>query len=270
VPVHGDPAPRPEAAGLSAAGLPAAGLPAAAPVLELDQLTTGYGDLAVVRGVSLCIRPGEVVALFGPNGAGKTTTLLGAVGVLPRTGGQVRWRGEPTRQPLHRLARDGLAFVPEQRSIISGLSARDNLRLGGGSVQDALAEFPELEQHLGKKAGLLSGGQQQMLALARALASKPAALLIDEPSLGLAPLIVQRLLQALRSAAERTGLAVLLVEQQARRALSVADRWYVLNNGTVAAEGRAGDDAGLVESVYLPSLSGTGAPHTPKDTANLP
>ena len=260
MPVQGDPA-RPATAPADPATAvdPARTAdPMAASVLELEHLTTGYGDLAVVRGVSLCIRPGEVVALFGPNGAGKTTTLLGTVGVLPRMGGQVRWRGEPTRKPLHRLARDGLAFVTEERSIISGLTARDNLRLGAGSVQDALAEFPELEPHLGKKAGLLSGGQQQMLTLAHALASKPTALLIDEPSLGLAPLIVQRLLQALRSAADRTGLAVLLVEQQARRALSVADRWYVLNNGTVVAEGSAGGDAALVESVYLPSLSGPG------------
>ena len=235
-----------------------AGPPAApAPVLELEHLTTGYGDLPVVRDVSLCVRPGEVVALFGPNGAGKTTTLLGAVGVLPRMSGQVRWRGEPTRKPLHRLARDGLAFVPEERSVISGLSARDNLRLGGGSVQAAVAEFPELAEHLGRKAGLLSGGQQQMLRLAHALASAPTALLVDEASLGLAPLIVQRLLQALRGAADRTGLAVLLVEQQARRALSVADRWYLLNKGTVVAEGSTEGDPERLEAVYLSSLSGT-------------
>jgi branched-chain amino acid transport system ATP-binding protein len=237
--------------------------PQAAPVLELEDLTTGYGDLAVVRGVSLCVRPGEVVALFGPNGAGKTTTLLGAVGVLPRMSGCVRWRSEVTREPLHRLARDGLAFIPEERSVISGLTARDNLRLGGGSVQAALAEFPELEPHLGQKAGLLSGGEQQMLRLAHALASKPTALLVDEASLGLAPMIVQRLLQALRSAADRTGLAVLLVEQQARRALSVADRWYLLNNGTVAAEGSADGDPARLEAVYRSSLSGASAPDAP-------
>ena len=241
-----------------------AAVPPAAPVFELEDLMTGYGDLAVVRGVSLFVRPGEVVALFGPNGAGKTTTLLGAVGVLPRMSGQVKWRGEPTRQPLHRLAREGLAFVPEERSIISSLSARDNLRLGGGSVEAALAEFPELEQHLGRKAGLLSGGQQQMLTLAHALASKPAALLVDEASLGLAPIIVQRLLQALRSAADRTALAVLLVEQQARRALSVADRWYLLNRGTVVAEGSAGDDPARLEAVYLSSLSGSSALGAPR------
>jgi branched-chain amino acid transport system ATP-binding protein len=247
-PVQGGPALPPEPPG-----------PLAAPVLELENLVTGYGDLPVVRDVSLCVRPGEVVALFGPNGAGKTTTLLGAVGVLPRMSGQVRWRGEPTRQPLHRLAREGLAFVPEERSVISSLTARDNLRLGGGSVQAALAEFPELEEHLGRKAGLLSGGQQQMLRLAHALASKPTALLVDEASLGLAPLIVQRLLQALRSAADRTGLAVLLVEQQARRALSVADRWYLLNKGTIVAEGSADGDPARLEAVYLSSLSGTSA-----------
>lgn len=246
---QGDPVP---AAEVSAA-------PLTAPVLELEDLMTGYGDLAVVRGLSLCVRPGEVVALFGPNGAGKTTTLLGAVGVLPRMSGQVRWRGRVAREPLHLLARDGLAFIPGERSIISGLTARDNLRLGGGSVRAALAEFPELERHLGKKAGLLSGGEQQMLRLAHALASKPRALLVDELSLGLAPIIVQRLLQALRSAADRTGLAVLLVEQQARRALSVADRWYLLDNGAIVAEGSSDGDPARLEAAYLSSLAGTNA-----------
>jgi branched-chain amino acid transport system ATP-binding protein len=227
-----------------------------APVLELDGLTAGYGDLAAVRDVCLRVHPGEVVTLFGPNGAGKTTTLLGAVGVLPRMRGVVRWRGEVTRKPLHHLARNGLAFVPEERSIISGLTARDNLRLGRGSVDAALKHFPELEEVLGRKAGLLSGGQQQMLTLARALASEPTALLIDELSLGLAPLIVERLLSAVRAAADESQVAVLLVEQQARRALSVADRWYLLNNGVVVTEGTAAGGAEALESAYLKGMTG--------------
>jgi branched-chain amino acid transport system ATP-binding protein len=224
------------------------------PVLELVGLTSGYGDLAAIRDVSIQIFPGEVVALFGPNGAGKTTTLLAAVGVLPQMRGSVLWRGSKTRQPLHKLVRGGLAFVPEERSIIAGLTARDNLRLGRGGLDAALQHFPELEPHLSRKAGLLSGGQQQMLTLARALASDPIALLVDELSLGLAPLVVERLLSAVRQAADERGVAVLLVEQQARRALSVADRWYLLSNGELVTQGNADSGIETLEAAYLAKL----------------
>jgi branched-chain amino acid transport system ATP-binding protein len=227
------------------------------PVLELTGVTAGYGDLAAVRDVSLVLYPGEVVALFGANGAGKTTTLMAAVGVLPRMSGTVLWRGRPSPRRLHLVCRAGLAYVPEARSIISGLSARDNLRLGRGGVDAALAYFPELERLLGRKAGLLSGGEQQMLILARALARKPNALLVDELSLGLAPLVVERLLAAIRQAADDEGLAVLLVEQQARRALSAADRWYLLRNGSISANGDAASGAGTLEAAYLASMTDT-------------
>jgi branched-chain amino acid transport system ATP-binding protein len=219
-------------------------------VLELQGVTAGYGDLSAIRDVSLAVCPGEVVALFGPNGAGKTTMLMAAVGQLPRTTGQVLWRGHPAASALHRLARQGLCYVPEMRSIISSLSARDNLRLGHGGIAAALTYFPELEGLLDRRAGLLSGGEQQMLTLARALATKPIALLVDELSLGLAPMVVGRLLEALRNAADHDGLAVLLVEQQARRAMSVADRWYLLNNGSIIAQGAADQNDGL-EAAYL-------------------
>ena len=225
------------------------------PVLELASVTAGYGDLAAVRDISIELHAGEVVALFGPNGAGKTTTLMAAVGVLPRMGGTVLWRGERSPRRLHMVSRAGLAYVPEARSIISGLSARDNLRLGRGGVDAALVYFPELGPLLGRKAGLLSGGEQQMLILARALASKPAALLVDELSLGLAPLVVERLLAAVREAADTEGLAVLLVEQQARRALSAADRWYLLRNGSIAASGVASSGLGTLEAAYLASMT---------------
>jgi branched-chain amino acid transport system ATP-binding protein len=227
------------------------------PVLELVGVTAGYGDLAAVRDVSLRVAAGEVVALFGPNGAGKTTTLMAAVGALPRMSGHVRWRGAPAAKRLHAMARAGLSFVPEERSVISGLSTLDNLRLGRGGVEDALAHFPELTELLSRRAGLLSGGQQQMVTLARALAAGPAALLVDELSLGLAPLVVDRLLATIRQAADQQGLAVLLVEQQARRALAIADRWYLLRNGSVVAEGDAGAGMETLEAEYLLGIPGT-------------
>jgi branched-chain amino acid transport system ATP-binding protein len=223
-------------------------------VLEATGVTAGYGDLAAVRDLNLSVNAGEIVALFGPNGAGKTTTLLACVGLLPCTSGAVRWHGQPAPMSLHRLARRGVAYVPEGRSVTTSLSVRENLQLGRGDVDHAVAVFPELRPLLDRKAGLLSGGEQQMLTLGRALASRPRALLVDELSLGLAPLIVKRLLLALRHAADETGLAVLLVEQQARNALEVADRWYLLKSGAVVAHGDASSNVGVLEEAYLASM----------------
>ncbi|MFC9557503.1 ABC transporter ATP-binding protein [Rhodococcus sp. NPDC056960] len=223
------------------------------PILRLESLTAGYGDLAAIRDVSLEVRPGEMVALFGPNGAGKSTTLLASVGVLPKMSGQVYFRSAPTQKALYSLARQGIAFVPETRSVISGLTTRENLELGRGGVQKALEAFPELEPLLPRKGGLLSGGEQQMVALARALGSEPSVLLVDELSLGLAPMLVERLLQALRKETERTGLAVLLVEQQTRRALAQTDRWYLLRSGSLVAEGKSSDGPAALERAYLRS-----------------
>jgi branched-chain amino acid transport system ATP-binding protein len=224
---------------------------ASTPTLQLNQLTARYGDLTAVRGVSLMVRAGEVVALFGANGAGKSTTLKAAVGAHPRASGEVLWMGKRTNLPLYRMARRGLAFVPEERTIVPGLTARDNLRLSTGGVAGPLEHFPELEQILDRKAGLLSGGEQQMLILGRALSRKPKALLVDELSLGLAPIVVDRLLAALRRAADEDQVAVLLVEQQARRALSVADRWYVMTNGAISGQGSSADGLSTLQAAYL-------------------
>jgi branched-chain amino acid transport system ATP-binding protein len=228
---------------------------------EIRGLTAGYGDLIAVRDISVRVHRGEIVALLGPNGAGKSTTLLAAVGVIPRVCGEVLWSGEQTKAKLHRLCRQGLAFVPEGRSVIAGLTVRDNLSIGSGGVSGALNYFPELEALLGRKAGLLSGGEQQMLTLGRALATRPEVLLADELSLGLAPLMVDRLLTALRSAVDDHGTSVLLVEQQVRRALSIADRWYLLSNGTVVDSGLRSTQ-GAFEKAYQTSIGGRVIPTT--------
>ena len=171
-------------------------------------LAAGYHKHPVVEGIDLEVRAGEVVALLGPNGAGKTTTLLALTGELPPLAGEVTFRGVKTTSPLHRRARNGLAFVPEERSVFPQLTAGENLKIGRGDDEIALALFPELKPLLNRRGGLLSGGEQQMLTLARALSRKPVLLLADELSLGLAPLVVQRLLKAVRTAADERGVGV--------------------------------------------------------------
>ncbi|MCU1552354.1 MAG: transporter related [Glaciihabitans sp.] len=233
---------------------PRVGASDARPLLELRGLTAGYGDLSAVRGLSLVLHPGEIVALFGANGAGKTTALLASVGVLPLKQGSVLWQGSEVTDQLHKRARSGLCFVPVAPSILKRLTTRENLMLGRGGVDRAVGIFPELSGLLDRPAGLLSGGEQQILSLARALAAQPSAILVDELSLGLAPQIVERLLDALRQAALNDGLAVLLVEQQVRRALAIADRWYLLGNGELIDAGLAKEHAKL-EASYLAGLT---------------
>jgi branched-chain amino acid transport system ATP-binding protein len=224
--------------------------PAAEEMIATGNLIAGYGDLAAVRDLSLTVNKGEMVALIGPNGAGKTTTLATMAGILRPLGGEVRWRGEPTTAPLHALARDGLGFIPETGSVFMKMSTRDNLRLVPAGLDDALDLFPELKPLLNRPAGLLSGGEQQMLTIGRALSRRPHVLLIDELSLGLAPVVVKRLLSAVRNAAREWGVAVLLVEQQAVRALEVVDRWYLLRHGELLAEGDQDSTSGALDS-YL-------------------
>ena len=222
--------------------------------LEAADLTAGYGKIPVVHGIDLEVRRGEIVALVGANGAGKTTTLMTLAGALPALGGTVRIDGEATTAPLHHRARNGLAFVPEQRAIFRRLDVAANLRLGLGPVDAAVAIAPELGPLMGRRAGLLSGGEQQILVLARALAADPQVVVVDEVSLGLAPRVVQRMLGLLRVAAER-GAAVLMVEQRLQNVLRAADRLVVLRRGTVALAGTTAELAQRVDEVhaaYLP------------------
>jgi branched-chain amino acid transport system ATP-binding protein len=222
-------------------------------LLQTRGLSAGYGGQPVVHDLEIEVRAGEIVALLGANGAGKTTTLLTMAGELPTIAGEVLLDGSPTKAPLHRRARNGLGYITEERSVFMGLSARDNLRCGGVSPSQALELVPELERCMDTRGGLLSGGEQQMLTLARAIARKPRILLADELSMGLAPLVVDRLLKAVRAAAD-SGTAVLIVEQYARKALNYADRVYVMRGGRIEmdlsaeqARGRLAD----IEAAYL-------------------
>lgn len=219
--------------------------------LEARGLCAGYGELHVVRDVDLHVHPGEIVALLGPNGAGKSTTLLTLAGELAPVAGELKWFGNALSGPLHRRAAAGLAFVPEERSVIMSMTVRDNLLLGSGGIDPAVEVFPELGKLLDRRAGLLSGGEQQMVTLGRALARKPKVLLADELSLGLGPMVVDRLLAALGDAAKTFGVGIILVEQQARRALAATDRWYLMRRGEIVASGDSDGGIDEIQRLFL-------------------
>ncbi len=219
------------------------------PLLEVRDLRVAYGHVEAVRGVSLAVEEGRIVTLIGPNGAGKTSLLSALAGLVRPAGGEVRLEGrDVTGVPAHQAVAAGLSLVPEGRAILGRMTVEENLRLAGelrrprSEIRAALEEqylrFPILAERRRSPAGTLSGGQQQMLAFARALVARPRVLLLDEPSMGLSPLLVQQVFEIVR-AIHREGATILLVEQNARIALSVADRAYVLERGQVVLEGDA-------------------------------
>ena len=215
----------------------------AEPLLELDRVQARYGAVPVVRGVSLTVASGEIVGLIGPNGAGKTTTLLTIMGAVPRAGGEVRLGGELiSGWSPEKIVSRGVGLVPEGRHIFANLTVGENLRLGlagrksdnglGGDLEWIRSLFPVVDEFRDRPAGALSGGQQQQLAIARALVAAPRVLLLDEPSLGLAPSLIETVLGALTEIRDR-GVAILLVEQRAQLIAGFADRTHVLTGGQI-------------------------------------
>jgi len=218
-----------------------------AAALEIEQLSVTYGGIRAVKGISLRVEPGQIVALIGANGAGKTSTLKGIVGLLPSARGRVRVFGqEVLGVPTHRIVAQGVTLVPEGRAIFQGMSVRENLELGSilqrdpqgiaARMERVLTLFPRLGERLTQAGGTLSGGEQQMLAIGRALMSEPRILLLDEPSLGLAPKLVRQIFDGIIEIA-KSGLTILLVEQNTRLALETAHRAYVLVTGEIALSG---------------------------------
>jgi len=221
-------------------------------MLKLESVSISYGAIQAVRDVSIDVPRGEVVTIIGANGAGKSTLLKSIVGLEPVAGGRISFDGQDiTKTPAHRRTGMGVALSPEGRGVFSDQSVRDNLLLGAYSkksdsarteqkIEQFFTMFPRLEERQEQLAGTLSGGEQQMLAIARALMSEPKLLLLDEPSLGLAPLIIRDIFNTIRALRE-TGLTILLVEQMANQALGVADRAYVLETGSVTLQGKGSD-----------------------------
>lgn len=214
-----------------------------APVLDISGLTVRYGTATVLRDVDLQVKRGQVVALLGANGAGKTTLMRAAAGLVSASAGSVALNGTPANKAKpHKRSRRGLCLIPEGRGIFPNLTVRENLRLQGTpserrqTLERIVSAFPVLGERLGQRAGSLSGGQQQMVALGRALVSDPSVVLLDEVSMGLAPLIVDQIFEALEGLAS-TGVALLLVEQYVSKALSMADQIYVLDRGSVSWTG---------------------------------
>jgi branched-chain amino acid transport system ATP-binding protein len=234
-------------------------------ILEVEDLCVSYGKVEALHHVDIKVGAGQIVTVIGPNGAGKTTMLSAVMGLLPRSQGRVSFQGQEVGDAeVEEMVADGVNLVPESRALFGELSVEDNLLLGAfsryrkgdrdssGTLNEVFDIFPRLKERRTQHAGTLSGGERQMLALARALMAKPRLLMLDEPSLGLAPLIVKEIFRVIASL-KQTGVSILLVEQNARAALQVADYAYVLETGEIALEGPSRqliDDPKVVES-YL-------------------
>lgn len=232
-------------------------------LLEVNNLEVNYGMIKALKGISFEVNEGEIIALIGANGAGKTTTLHTISGILPVAGGNIVLNGtDITKMPAHKIVRMGISQVPEGRRVFSQLSVLENLKMGAfiRKDKDAIEEdlqsiykrFPRLEERKNQLAGTLSGGEQQMLAMGRALMSKPKIVLLDEPSMGLSPLLVSEIFEIIKAINE-SGTTVLLVEQNAKKALSIANRAYVLETGNVAISGQASDliNNDTIKKAYL-------------------
>ena len=232
-------------------------------MLEVKDLQVYYGVIQALKGISFHVNQGEVIALIGANGAGKTTTLQTLTGILSPKSGSIVFEGKDlTRTPAHKIVEMGMAHVPEGRRVFADMSVYENLLLGAYTRKDKaeIAEsltsvykrFPRLEERKGQRAGTLSGGEQQMLAMGRALMSKPRIILMDEPSMGLSPIFVNEICDIIREVSE-SGTTVLLVEQNAKKALSIADRAYVLETGSITMDGKAEDllNDEAVQKAYL-------------------
>ncbi|MFZ5586244.1 MAG: ABC transporter ATP-binding protein [Thermodesulfobacteriota bacterium] len=232
-------------------------------MLEVSDLVVNYGGIRALKGVDLSVGQGEIVSLIGANGAGKSTLLAAVSGLVRPAAGRVRYQGRDVAgRPAHRLARQGLILVPEGRRVFANLSVEENLILGGycrpwdqaqrRDLARVYATFPRLQERRGQKAGTLSGGEQQMLALGRALMGQPKLLMMDEPSLGLAPVLVAEVFKIIRAIREQ-GVTLLLIEQNAAAALVIADRGYVLETGRVVLSGSGAElmADGRVQRSYL-------------------
>lgn len=220
--------------------------------LEVRRIDASIGDVRVLTDVSLTVNPGEIVVLFGSNGAGKSTVLRTICGLIRPSAGDIYFNGMSIKdEPVHKIVELGISMVPEERRVFRGMSVLENLELGaflGNARKSSAASlewvyeiFPILKERKKQKAGTLSGGEQQMLLIGRALMAKPRLLLIDELSLGLAPLSVQNLFRTIREIHEKAGIAIMLVEQNVRQALKYSDRGYIIENGSIMAEGLARD-----------------------------
>ena len=232
-------------------------------MLEDKDLEVYYGGIQAIKGISFEVNKGEVIALIGANGAGKTTTLHTITGLLSPKKGQVIFEGKDiTKVPAHKIVSMGMAHVPEGRRVFAELSVYENLKMGAytrndkNEIEESLANvyrrFPRLEERKNQMAGTLSGGEQQMLAMGRALMSKPKIILMDEPSMGLSPILVNEIFDIIRAVSE-SGTTVLLVEQNAKKALAIADRAYVLETGKIVLEGNAKDllEDDSIKKAYL-------------------